>query len=379
MNSLETRFIEPLDVLYLRGNALFGDPGSFGEAMIPPWPSVAAGALRSRMLVDDGVDMTIFGRGEINHATLGTPQQPGSFCLRTFQLAQRQPNGEIHPLFPLPADLVISESAAQGALQVSALTPTQVNSGVASSFHMPLLPVLAEKERSKPSTGYWLKPSGWQRYLQGALPSSGDLIHASELWKLDARVGVGLDTDKGSTAEGKLFSAQAIVFEPQVGFIVVVSGAVPPSAGTLRFGGDGRAAAVTIASMKQPQTDLALLMQVRRCRLILSSPGLFTEGWLPTGCTREGEHYWLNAPGIRARLVSAAVPRAEVISGWDIAAHQPKPAQRIAPTGSVYWLDELDADIEALSAWLMQGLWSTRCEDEVRRAEGFNRFNLAAY
>ncbi len=35
-------FIEPLDVLLLRGNKLFGDPGSHGEALIPPWPSVAA-------------------------------------------------------------------------------------------------------------------------------------------------------------------------------------------------------------------------------------------------------------------------------------------------------------------------------------------------
>ena len=42
MNSFH--FIEPLDVLYLRGNKLFGDPGSYGESMIPPWPSVAAGA-----------------------------------------------------------------------------------------------------------------------------------------------------------------------------------------------------------------------------------------------------------------------------------------------------------------------------------------------
>ncbi|MDY6813388.1 MAG: type III-B CRISPR module-associated Cmr3 family protein, partial [Pseudomonadota bacterium] len=53
-------FIEPLDVLFLRGNKLFGDPGSYGEALIPPWPSIAAGALRSRMLADDGTDLTAF-------------------------------------------------------------------------------------------------------------------------------------------------------------------------------------------------------------------------------------------------------------------------------------------------------------------------------
>ena len=48
-------FIEPLDVLILRGNKLFADAGSHGEALMPPWPSVAAGALRSRMLIDAGI------------------------------------------------------------------------------------------------------------------------------------------------------------------------------------------------------------------------------------------------------------------------------------------------------------------------------------
>ncbi len=36
--STQTTFIEPLDVLFLRGNKLFGDPGSHGESLIPPWP-----------------------------------------------------------------------------------------------------------------------------------------------------------------------------------------------------------------------------------------------------------------------------------------------------------------------------------------------------
>ena len=55
-----SRFIEPLDVLFLRGNQLFGEPGSYGEALMPPWPSVAAGALRTRILADDSVDMAAF-------------------------------------------------------------------------------------------------------------------------------------------------------------------------------------------------------------------------------------------------------------------------------------------------------------------------------
>ena len=53
--TLETRFLEPLDVLFLRGNQLFGEAGSYGEALMPPWPSVAAGAIRSRILADSGI------------------------------------------------------------------------------------------------------------------------------------------------------------------------------------------------------------------------------------------------------------------------------------------------------------------------------------
>lgn len=59
----EYRFIEPLDVLYLRGNRLFDGAGAHGAALMPPWPSLAAGALRSRMLADGGADMAAFARG----------------------------------------------------------------------------------------------------------------------------------------------------------------------------------------------------------------------------------------------------------------------------------------------------------------------------
>ena len=44
---MNTVFLEALDVLYLRGNQHFGSPGAHGAALMPPWPSLAAGALRS--------------------------------------------------------------------------------------------------------------------------------------------------------------------------------------------------------------------------------------------------------------------------------------------------------------------------------------------
>ncbi len=100
------RFLEPLDVLFLRGNKLFGDPGSYGESLVPPWPSVAAGALRSRILADDGVDLAEFAQGTLTHPQLGTPDNPGDFAVTAFHLARRTEDQQVEVLIAPPADLV---------------------------------------------------------------------------------------------------------------------------------------------------------------------------------------------------------------------------------------------------------------------------------
>lgn len=392
MTTLQTRFIEPLDVLFLRGNKLFGDPGSYGEALIPPWPSLAAGALRSRILTDAGVNLPAFARGKVTHPELGTPQQPGSFAVTAFHLARRV-GDQLEPLYAPPADLVPSRDA-EGTLQVRALCPIDPlrltpRAALLSSAPLPMLPVLAETQRCKPESGGWLTASGWRDYLAGRLPAAEQWLKSSELWSLDPRVGIGLDKDARCAAEGKLFSMQAVAFQSGVGFLAQVSGAHLPASGTLRLGGDGRAAAVSPADGVWPEPDYAAIAAAGRCRLVLTTPGLFGlpgaetgsgGGWLPTGitCTAAGD-YLFDLHGVRARLVSAAIPRAEVVSGWDLAQWQPKSAVKAAPTGAVYWLDQLSATPEALRRLIGQGLWSETCEDPARRAEGFNRALLAAW
>lgn len=389
--TLETRFIEPLDVLFLRGNKLFGDPGSYGESLVPPWPSVAAGALRSRMLADGNVDLAAFACGEVPHDTLGTPAVPGSFAVTAFHLARRFSDGRVEALIAPPADLVVSASAS-GALTVSALTPTPLPSagaGFQCSAALAAIPVLAETVRSKPASGYWLAASGWVKYLNGETPGAGDLVKSSDLWAIDARVGVGLDAATHSAVDGRLFSVQAVAMTQRhhgaqdgfdVGFVAAVSGATLPEGGTVRLGGDGRAAAIHAVTTTQPEPDYAALAAAKRCRLVLATPGVFTGGWLPTGFVQADDgSVRFDLAGVKARLVCAAVPRFETVSGWDLARWQPKPAQRAAPAGSVYWLDELDATPDALRRLATAGLWEAYCEDSARRAEGFNRLVLAGW
>jgi CRISPR-associated protein Cmr3 len=176
-----------------------------------------------------------------------------------------------------------------------------------------------------------------------------------------------------------------------VGFVATVSGAALPTGGTVRLGGDGRAAAIHRVTTTLPEPDYNAIAAAKRCRLVLATPGIFPGGWLPTGFSPlppgEGagvREIRFDLAGVKARLVCAAVPRFDTVSGWDLAHWQPKPAQRAAPAGSVYWLDELDATPDALRKLAATGLWSQPCEDAEsndasRRAEGFNRVWLAGW
>lgn len=362
-------YLEPVDVLVLRGNRLFGDPGSHGDAVVPPWPSVASGAIRSQILVRSGIDLQAFARGEAEHPTLGSLDRPGAFALTTLQPARLE--GErVEPFFRLPADLMVTEEE-----QIHTLSPSIPDSALGSSATVPLLPALASDRRAKPAAGYWLDRSGWEKYLVGQLPAAGDLVHSRSLWELDPRIGIGLSAERRSAEDGRLFSWQAVAFRPGAGLLAGVEGDSTDLGGTIRLGGDGRGAVIRHTEYEAPEPDYAAIADAGRCRLVLMTPGIFRDGWLPGHST--GPRVELGE--IRGRLVSAAFGRPEVVSGWDLARWAPKAAERAVPVGAVYWLDDLDTTPAALRKLVKNGLWADPCEDLVRRAEGFNRCAVAAW
>ncbi len=364
-------YIEPLDVLYLRGNRLFGDPGSYGESLVPPWPSAVAGAIRSAILARDGVDLSAFSASDASHDTLGTPEVPGDFKVLAFHLA-RHGEGGLEAVYAPPADLVIAR-ADGGGIRVTRLQPASLENDIACSMPTASLPILACPDRAKPETGWWLTQSAFGAYLKGKTPDAGGLLKTDQLWRMDERVGVGLDPGKRRAEDGKLFSMQAVAFCEGVGFLAATSGDGLGENTVLRFGGDGRAARSTpVADCQPPESDLTSIVEAGRARLILTTPGIFPDGWRLPGMAEDG---CFELCGVRGRVVAAAVNRAEVISGWDLANRKPKAAQRAAPAGSVYWLEDLEADEDSLRKLAEHGLWPETGYDASRRAEGFNRFD----
>lgn len=375
------RFLEPLDVLFFRGNRLFGDPGSYSLSLVPPWPSVAAGGIRSQMLAADQVDLERFSAGTQVHPSLGTPEQPGSFRLTQFCLARRVPpvghldDQQVETLHPVPADLEVSRCQQTDQIVVTRLHPQQMDVAISTSGALTKLPVLRSDTRSKSILGYWMSSATWQNYLRGGTPDGESLVAAEELWRFDSRVGLGLGAESRSAEQGSLFSSVAVALQPGAGFLVGIEGAEPPADGLLRLGGDGRAVASRAIAYRSPDPDYSAIAEACRCRLVLTTPLLSSGGWRLPGMADDGS---FRLHGITGKVVAAAVPRAEVVSGWDLALRRPKSANRVAPAGSVYWLESLKATAGDLQKLAHAGLWQTPQENPQRRAEGFNRFTFAS-
>jgi len=389
-------FIRPLDVLYLRGNSSFGGPGEHAEALMPPWPSVFSGALRSALLARAGVDLGRFTDEKAEHVhrqyeeVLGTPSEPGSFRLAAVTLARRR-NGELELLLPLPADLVVNQNK-ESKLQTQRMLPMlgePHQSALSHSGLLPGLPVLAQEKQSKPSGGWWLTEEGWEVYRSGDTPQPAHLVHQSELWDTDFRLGIARSRDTFTAAEGRIYTTQAVAMCPDAGFVVGVEGCPQEllrGIDLLRLGGDGRGARVELLKEGLTQDTPALN---QKFVVYCLTPGLFPGGWLPPGVEQDGSEYWLKRDGLQARLACAVVPKPFVVSGWDLPAHRPKPAQRAVPAGAVYYFDAVTGDPNRYPQLLWKLVQKQLVEaggspawDTVwkqRKAEGFNNLLVGAW
>lgn len=389
-------YVCPTDSLFIRGNLAFGDSGEHGASQMPPPPSLFAGAFRSAILGQNTEHMAQFLAGqpladEARARCLGTYAQPGEFRLSWLSLAG-QVEGQAAPeaVSPIPADLVVLGQA------FAPLIPRSVAAGSASAGELPMRATLFSAKQEKPSTGIYLRGTGLQDHLTGKLPGDAAQVAAGHLFRRDPRLGIGLNADSRTAQEGLIYTTEGFAFGPgaadegkaspfaSTGFLVGMEGVadVLPAQGSLRLGGDGRSAHYQRVEYKPPVA--ANLAANKRFRLVLQSPALFSQGWLPDGVVQEDGLYKLRGAGFTARLACAAIGRREVVSGWDLHGWKPKPAQAAAPAGSVYWFDEFEDDVGKLAAWAQGGLWPENLDamdttQKMRRAEGYNLALLGAW
>ncbi|TVQ96812.1 MAG: hypothetical protein EA398_15410 [Deltaproteobacteria bacterium] len=356
-----------------RDGALFRDArpftGTAGAFSMPmPWPSTVAGFARSRIgMQPDGT----FGL---------KPDDARQIAVQGPWLAELTPDGQVGThLFPAPADAVFFPADAGhpnrlARRRIELLDPPESDawlSDLPKGLRLAGFRDLVSADPGKPATG----PAFWTARALGewlARPTTADEVDASALGipalDEDERIHVAIDPDHQTASDGKLFSTVQRHFVRaengtirQFGLVcrtdrVTHHERMGEGPGTL--GGERRLSLVHAL----PDDDVALPLDDSisgpLLRIVLLTPGLFAEGFAPT---RE--------LGERASVVGACVPRFHAVSGWSFEHRGPKPSRRMAPAGSVYWLEFASAS--DARAWAEESHFTCLASDAQDARDGF--------
>lgn len=371
----------PDDLLFFRD----GRPSSRGDdhhlrSVFPPHPGTLYGAVRTRRLIDAGVELRSLGRGTWNElpeslrAELGEWGGFGSLELRGPWLVRDE-----ELLVPAPQDLAIRrKSMATDPLHGSATTAVAPEvkrvhrlhpwSTTGGCFHdLALLgpepPIEAADDSPEPPRDWWLRPAGLATWRAGCLPAPEDFVHRSQLWTEEPRTGVGLRDDQRTGEDGLIYTFGFIRLHRGVSLGFEVRGGNLSPGCRLRLGGEGRTgwieegpAFAGIQERRTGSTDV---------RVALVTPALWESGALPQAQGDDGPS--LNGVSITAAVVPGSVP----VGGWDLAKGRPKPMRRGVPAGAVLFLDGQSPDCAAGLIEDLHGSNLSTYHDEHIAQQGF--------
>jgi len=284
-------------------------------------------------------------------------------------------------LFPAPADAVVY--ARENADSITALRPIAPPSGAGCNFRHGLLPLhVTEDIKPDPRYAYW--PS--DAIIAWLTSPTGDRVPVPERIsgpEIEERVHVAVDDASRTSLEGHLFTTEGLTFgmsDRSEGFaytewslLVRMRGQEARDLhGLWPVGGEGRLAYVESAKPERwPQASVALTERLRNAshvRMVLATPACFARGWAPGWFDANLIGVPPSAPGIRLRLIAAAVSRRVGVSGWDYENRRPKAVRWLVPAGAVYFFEVVEGDpvVLAQSAWL-----ESVCDDEQDRRDGY--------
>lgn len=330
-----------------------------GHGLDWPWPSTVLGALRS-----------LWGRGEETRSN--TTFTPADWRVRTSPIrlgrsvVLRRKHGAAwrveDAVWPVPLDARWLERGqeVQRLVPVAPTAPTlgRDDDDARESLWRPVV-----DDASKPlAPPRWWSSAEFSTWLAG---KSVSVRRDALVTTRRVQAHVGIRAEELTSDDGVLFSHDVIETLDRGGeWALGVEVALPegdlPKVGTL--GSDSRLArveplptalfeipAVVAKAFRTPSSGL---------RLVAETPLCFESGWLPDGFTTLNDEFHGRLPGLDFDLVlrGAFISRPVHVSGWDMAANQPKPTARMVPQGAVYFFERADRELfdeaNAKSLWL---------------------------
>jgi CRISPR-associated protein Cmr3 len=383
--------VEPLDPLIARD----GRPASVGGHFFTvsfPYPSMLAGAVRTRMGCENGA-FTL--RGEALTELLEKVTVRGPL------LAEMQPEGDeiLQWLAPAPRDLTILRTP-EGTTILRRHLPHPLDPGEAmdSLVEEGLFPVgyrggdtHGKPPKDLPAFWRWAEFERWLTAPADRPEVDLQALGVASL-PIETRAHLAMQPGERVGMDGMFFQTSGLRFlqtgatrlNPRRFALSVWCQGATVAGRDLALerqiaplGGERRLARWAPASQdwpRIPETVRERIVSTGRARLILLTPAIFANGTLPGW----NGGAWPLGGSVKARVRAACVPRPAIVSGWDLAKGGPKPTKRLASAGSVYFL-ELQGAKDDLRRWCEETWLNCVSDGAQDRRDGFGMAALGIW
>lgn len=324
-------FIEPLDVwLFRNGRPFNAEEDHTAQGIFPPLPSTMQGILRTHHLAQSGVN--IHDKKKVK-AQVGTRDNyPDSFQLTGPFIASRKKDKVVR-YFPLPQDLYFAKELDAYTTFVPQLA-VDIYTDLLTNETTNQLQLLSRRQDQDPEKGeteggVWLAETVLTDYLQGKSIPKTKTTAGSTLFTTETRVGIGLDSARRATCNGRIYEVKFTRPQTDVGLTVGITGLDGWSnEGVIALGGEARAGHYwATARWQPPQGNLPNPTQFK---VLFLTPTYFAEGW----CSQDWQQFFVG----QVQLVATAVGRPIIWGGRDLAQNNiHEPSYRYVPAGSVYY------------------------------------------
>lgn len=379
---MTTWIIEPRDPLIVRDGRPFGpDPGARATTLPFPFPSTTTGGVRT--LAGRAAD-GIFDRSRIPQVMKIGVRGP---------LLVRLKNGDVTEAVaveewfaPAPADALLLEQSSTDTsrAKIKRLVPLSVPQGK-TNLPNNLAPVgqAGKYDPAKPlpdAPRFWCSKQ-FEQWLRDGTTSTNELSKLGlGALPTDERMHVSIQSSTQTAMEGFLFQTRGLEFRTaardhklgvveQLALAVLIDGDMGQFTGGMApLGGERRLMHWQKSDWAPTDCPDEIRNQIAHsgyCRLVLLTSACFAKGFQPTELLNKHE-----PSGITPKLRAVALPRLQVVSGWDLLYGAPKPTRRLAPAGAVYFL-ELDGTEAQRRQWVDDHWMQCVSDDPQDCRDGF--------
>ena len=362
---------DPLDSLFFRDGSPYqqGETNQSGTpSMFPPSPSTLVGAIRAACARALGWKSGNWCENKEICKQLGNGEELGKLNFRgPFLVHCKSPSNEdkgkdkkTELLFPAPANLMgkiekpddkpknknDKPTVHSPALLFPSSTALDCDFG---SARLPEVVVNPKSEGAKLlcEKGWWITAEGLEQVLQNKHPEEKHLVHQSQLWSKEDRVGIARSDDSRTTEEGAMYSPSHIRLKKGVSIAMEVEGLSQKCADELTkhpqpVGGESRACWLRICEQSLPFPKLP------EWNTAEETLHYTVTALTPVSVSKPPKPEEENYAGLPGRIISACLPRPAILGGWDSLKCRPLPLKSYLAPGSVLFLEAKNEERENL-------------------------------